>query len=487
MYEFLKQRKLLFNQYKDLSKKLPKNYMKIHFKSLNFKKRDIKTDLFPEELFGSNDTNQFMKELDSETKSYLLKTKNFQKHSKSCDKYNKTNINKKLDFLNKQTIILTKFNEDEDEDDDFNNNNKINEDENIYNKDYYKVCEKKRKKYINNLIDIINQNNNINVKSNDDSKNNIKKENNGSSKDIINKNKNKKDKNLTQSFFCEIVKIKNKKNLNLEKDEKNIKSKLKIKNENNGNIHNNGEFNTIEYNHTENNSKNCQTNFETLEKGQNQSKNIKNTLPSNPLILNNDDLSLKLKNNSEKKSINKKEQDTANYSNIKEIKYKNKEVNSYKDEDNNISKKNEGSKFLDSNIFESSQKVNLKTIIPEYKNKINKKEKKIIIPLFTNNTIVGTILNSSKNEMYRNKHNFSLENFRNSNNHRKRNRLNLFYMNTDSLKNKENYLLGNSNNFIGKTLKNYQTKNNIYLPNLSERMKRILPRPERQSNGFILA
>ena len=32
MYEFLQRRKKLLNQYKELSKRLPKNFMDIHFK-----------------------------------------------------------------------------------------------------------------------------------------------------------------------------------------------------------------------------------------------------------------------------------------------------------------------------------------------------------------------------------------------------------------------------------------------------------------------
>ena len=60
-------------------------------------------------------------------------------------------------------------------------------------------------------------------------------------------------------------------------------------------------------------------------------------------------------------------------------------------------------------------------------------------------------------------------------------------MKTDLLENKGNYLYGNNNNFIGKVFKNYQTKNNVFLPNLSLRIKSKLPRYERQSDGFILA
>ncbi len=60
-------------------------------------------------------------------------------------------------------------------------------------------------------------------------------------------------------------------------------------------------------------------------------------------------------------------------------------------------------------------------------------------------------------------------------------------MDINSLENKGNFLMGNNNNFIGKSVKNYQTKNNVFLPNLSLRLKSKLPRYERQSDGFILA
>ena len=60
-------------------------------------------------------------------------------------------------------------------------------------------------------------------------------------------------------------------------------------------------------------------------------------------------------------------------------------------------------------------------------------------------------------------------------------------MNTDFLINKENNLLGNSNhNFVGKSVKNYHIKNNVFLPSLSDRMKAKVPRYQRQINGFIL-
>ena len=492
MYDFLQQRKILLKQYKDLSKKLPINYMKIHFKSINYKKKDIKTNLFPEEIFRTNDNNHFIKDLDSETKSYLLKNKDFQKYSKTSDNYSKSNKNKKLDLLNKQTIILTKYSKDED-DDELNNNSKINDDDIIYNKDFDKVCEKKRKKYLNNLTERkFFQNNIINIKNDEDSKGNAKNENNRFPKDIM--TKNKKGKNLSRSFYCEIVKIKNKKTLDLITDDKNKNKDLKTKTENNDNIKNKDKSNSIKCNNNESNDKNCQTNFVTVKTQQNQSINIKKNLPQNSLTLKSVDISLNLKNSPEKKSINKKEEDRVNHNIIKEIKYTNNSYISYNDEENNISKKTVRNKFLERNNFERSQKINLKTIIPDIKNRIDKKEIKIKIPLFTNNTIIGTILNSSQKEINKNKFDFSLEKikedsyyFKNSNNDIKRNKLNLFYMNSDSLKNKENYLLGNNHNFIGKSLKNYQTKNNVFLPNLSERMKKTLSRSERQSKGFILA
>ena len=77
--------------------------------------------------------------------------------------------------------------------------------------------------------------------------------------------------------------------------------------------------------------------------------------------------------------------------------------------------------------------------------------------------------------------------FKNHKNEKKNKKVNLFYMDTDFLKNKGNYLYGNNNNFVGKSIKNYHTKNNVFLPNLSLRIKFKLPRYERQLDGFVLA
>ena len=90
--------------------------------------------------------------------------------------------------------------------------------------------------------------------------------------------------------------------------------------------------------------------------------------------------------------------------------------------------------------------------------------------LFNNNTI--NINNKDNND---------------NNKKNKINKLNFLYMNTDFLKNKENYLYGTTNKFVGKRLKTYQTKNNVFLPNLAERIKDSRPRYQRQTNGFILA
>ena len=90
-------------------------------------------------------------------------------------------------------------------------------------------------------------------------------------------------------------------------------------------------------------------------------------------------------------------------------------------------------------------------------------EKSKINPLFTNNEIIQNLKN---NTIYDKNKKFSIS----------------------SEKRKEiNYLYGNNNNFVGKSTKNYQTKNNVFLPNLTLRLKSLLPRYERQSGGFIIA
>ena len=127
--------------------------------------------------------------------------------------------------------------------------------------------------------------------------------------------------------------------------------------------------------------------------------------------------------------------------------------------------------------MENFVKINLKKNNRNEK-KERMKEKKIDLmtpPLFSNFTIRGNIINNRKgyNSSGKIKENF--------------NKLNYLYINTDDLKNKENYLYGTNYKFIGKSLKNYQAKNNVFLPNLSERMKEKPPRYERQFNGFILA
>lgn len=436
MYEFLQRRKKLLNEYKELSKRLPKNFMDIHFKSINIKNKDIKTNLFPEEIFISNNNQQIMKDLDSETKSFILnKNKIFNKYSNSLD--NKNNEKKKkMNFTNNQTIILTKFN-----DDNINENgNNINRtiDDIIFNKDLDKMCEKKRNKYKKTYTNGIYQSNCVE---------NIK-ENNFSNDVKI------KGKTLSQSFYSEFNRIKNRKRLEFETNEKgsnkNITGKKEI------------------YNNTINNDKNCQTSFSSLKQKSLNNNLIENDNSKKWGLLKNEEKDEKdnMKNNKEN---NKWEKDfNNNYKNIKEIKFKSVFYNTYNN--NNEDKKRE-------QLMENFVKINLKK-----NNKIEKKErikeKKIDLmtpPLFSNFTIRGNIINNRKgyNSSGKIKENF--------------NKLNYLYINTDDLKNKENYLYGTNYKFIGKSLKNYQTKNNVFLPNLSERMKEKPPRYERQFNGFILA
>ena len=124
-------------------------------------------------------------------------------------------------------------------------------------------------------------------------------------------------------------------------------------------------------------------------------------------------------------------------------------------------------------------------------------ERKTVTPIFTNKAI--NMYNNNKYMKYvltdKNQKNYSLEKlneinsyfFKNLKNENNVSKLNFLYINTDFLKNKENNLLGKSNSkFTGKSVQNYHIKNNVFLPNLSERMKSKLPRYERQLNGFIL-
>ena len=433
MYEFLQRRKKLLNEYKELSKRLPKNFMDIHFKSINIKNKDIKTNLFPEEIFLANNNQQIMKDLDSETKSFILnKNKIFNKYSNSL--VNKNNEKKKkINFINNQTIILTKFN-----DDSINENkNNINKtiDDIIFNKDLDKMCEKKRNKYKKTFTNGIYQSNYTE---------NIKENN-------FSKDTKIKGKTLSQSFYSELNKMKNRKRLELTTNEK----------ESNKNIIGYKEI----YNNIINNNKNCQTSFSSV-KQKSLNKNLKENNNKKWALLKNEEKD-NMKNNKENNENNKWEKDfNNNHKNIKEIKFKSVFYNTYNNED----KKRE-------QIMENSEKINLKKgNINDKKERMEKKKIELMTPpLFSNFTIRGNIINNHKgyNSSGKIKEKF--------------NKLNYLYINTDDLKNKENYLYGTNYKFIGKSLKNYQTKNNVFLPNLSERMKEKPPRYERQFNGFILA
>ena len=434
MYEFLQRRKKLLNQYKELSKSLPKNFMDIHFKSINIKNKDIKTNLFPEEIFIANNNQKFMKDLDSETKSFILnKNKIFNKYSNSLDNKNNEKKKKIINFTNNQTIILTKFN-----DDNINENgNNINKtiDDIIFNKDLDKVCEKKRNKYKRTYTNGIYQNNFIE---------NIKE--NNFSKDI-----KIKGKTLSHSFYSELNRIKNKKRLELKTNEKGSNK------------------NIIGYkdisNNTINNDKNCQTSFSSL-KQKSLSNNIKENSNKKWTSLKNEEKD-NMKNNKENNEINNNKWEK-DFKNIKEIKFKSVFYN----KDNNKDKKRE-------QLIENYEKINLKKDINDKKERMKKKEIDLMTPpLFSNYTIRGNIINNHKGNNSSGKIKEKLN---------KLNKLNYLYINTDDLRNKENYLYGTNYKFIGKSLKNYQTKNNIFLPNLSKRIKEKPPRYERQFNGFILA
>jgi hypothetical protein len=219
------------------------------------------------------------------------------------------------------------------------------------------------------------------------------------------------------------------------------------------------------YNNIINNNKNCQTSFSSV-KQKSLNKNLKENNNKKWALLKNEEKD-NMKNNKENNENNKWEKDfNNNHKNIKEIKFKSVFYNTYNNED----KKRE-------QIMENSEKINLKKgNINDKKERMEKKKIELMTPpLFSNFTIRGNIINNHKgyNSSGKIKEKF--------------NKLNYLYINTDDLKNKENYLYGTNYKFIGKSLKNYQTKNNVFLPNLSERMKEKPPRYERQFNGFILA
>ena len=424
MYEYFSHRNKLMNKYKDLMKKLPKKLMNIHFKSINIKRADARERNFPSQLFKAQNNEEVISLLDPETKSFILNNKNnlnsiFHRYSNS---FQKNSIKKK--FFNKQTIILTKYNNVEPRN---KNNIKINDI--IYNIDSNNDKINKIDKYSRSYNGNIYKNNKFINKNNNSKKERIK----------INK-----DKILSHSFFDEIKDIQNNKKIELIINGKNKKKdNLEI-------VYNNN----IKYNDDDNN-KNCQTSFGSI-KSTKKIESEKNNKKS--LSLKNEENKFNL-NNNEKKPIQNK-----NYKTY------------YFNKNNRIINKN-----MENNSIDELKKREIK------KNEDTKKAN----PLFNNNMILKNLTN---NTFYDNKEkqlglyseNRKEINSYYFNNKKKRNKINLFIMDTGFLKDKGNYLYGNNNNFIGKSMRNYQTKNNIFLPNLTLRLKSKLPRYERQSRGFII-
>jgi hypothetical protein len=216
-----------------------------------------------------------MKDLDSETKSFILnKNKIFNKYSNSL--VNKNNEKKKkINFINNQTIILTKFN-----DDSINENkNNINKtiDDIIFNKDLDKMCEKKRNKYKKTFTNGIYQSN---------CTENIKENN-------LSKDTKIKGKTLSQSFYSELNRMKNRKRLELTTNEKGS----------NKNIIGYKEI----YNNIINNNKNCQTSFSSV-KQKSLNKNLKENNNKKWALLKNEEKD-NMKNNKENNENNKWEKD----------------------------------------------------------------------------------------------------------------------------------------------------------------------------------
>lgn len=253
------------------------------------------------------------------------------------------------------------------------------------------------------------------------------------------------------------------------------------------------------------NNKNCQTSFAIVEPNQvtddNNSQN-KNNITNKTKIYHNS-LSFKSEENSLCTKTNFNKKTSINFYNnnfllnygIKQIKYQknNYNTNYSKENKNNIKKRFKNINNSNNNHLKSSDsKINKNS-----QNDLYIPERKTVTPVFTNKAI--NMCNNNEYMKYiltdKNQKNYSLEKlneinsyfFKNLKNENNVNKLNFLYINTDFLKNKENNLLGKSNSkFTGKSVQNYHIKNNVFLPNLSERMKSKLPRYERQLNGFIL-
>lgn len=425
MFDYFEQRKKIMNQYEDLANRLPKKYMNIHFKSINYKKGENKTIFLPSEILEQNKNENIIRSLDPETKSFILNNKNrlnFYKYSSSFDKF-KSNQKKfkQKQMFNKQTIILTKY-----------NNNIINDIRN--NKINREIVEmediNKRNKYIHINKDKYNNSYSGNIlKKNNDSK---EYKNYMPQKEAL---KVKREKTFSYSFYNEINKLKNKKNLEI------------INNENNNNYGKDHYINNFIYKNQNKNNHKCQTSFTSIKSSKEKDHSKKG--------INCDLLSLK------------KEEELLNLSNIKKYSEENKIII----QDNNKEKKYINDKQNSNIILKNTSKK-----------KLDKSAQ-----LLSDNGVKENM----KKDLNQRKNNISFEKTKEINSYHYKekafNKLNLFYIDADFLKIKGNYLFGNNNNFLGKCIKNYQTKNNVFLPNLSLRIKSKHPRYDRQLDGFILA
>ena len=261
MFDYLGQRKKIMNQYEDLTNRLPKKYMNIHFKSINYKKGVNDIIFLPSEILEQNKNGNIISSLDPETKSFILNNKyrlKFYKYSSSFDKFN-SNQKKflKNKMFNKQTIILAKYNN--------NINNVIRNDKINGEIDKRKVINKKNK-YIHINEDKYKYNNSFsgnNFKKSNDSKEN---KNHISQKQILKVNEGK---NFSKSFYNEGNKYKKKKNFEI------------IINEINNNYQKNDCINNFIY--KKKNNQKCQTSFTSInspKENEHSKKNINNNLLS---------------------------------------------------------------------------------------------------------------------------------------------------------------------------------------------------------------
>lgn len=508
MYGFLKQRNKILSHFKFLNKNLPRRFLDIHFKSINFKNMDAKANNLPVDiLFTSNNNNPF-KDLDEEIKGYILRcqTKNFS-YSLSPLASKNREFGEKLKNHNKfnnvkQTIILTKFSENSSIEDNILNHElekQIILKDKVRNNDFgpIKKTTLRINKDINQIQEITidkNSQKNINQNNENNQRGNIKIE-----EDIKNKNKKNKSviekdskKNMNYTGFISLKSIKclgrNNKNNSQFNDVKRTFSQFRFKQSEESN-----------FNNSSNTSSNLINTFNKISNILNNDATNNNNTISNSLIGNN----ILTQGNESNSIINQKERKTY-FSFNKSIKVPpgknhypkrlvkneitNTEGNKYY---KTISSKK---KFINKNNHNENSSV-IHTLPKEF----GRSNFKIDSPRANNNITINSQLKASfaqKDNLIKNKtgnleicyNGFHKPNLKKE----KDKKLNIFLMSPNYLMDKENHLLGCTKDFIGKSLKVYETKNNVFLPSLSVRIKTNCPRYERQDinkedNGFILS